>query len=69
MTFGEKIKAVRYKLFLNQKAMAERLNVNYTTICRWERGHHEPNFEAMANFDKLCKENDIVFDGQDIKNQ
>ena len=67
MTFGDKVKAVRYKLFLNQKAMAERMKVSYTTVNRWERGHHDPNFEAMAAFDKLCKENGITFDEKGIK--
>ena len=67
MTFGEKVKAVRYKLFLSQKAMANKLGVYFTTVNRWERGHNEPNFEAMAAFDKLCKENGIVFDENGIK--
>ena len=67
MTFGEKVKAVRYKLFLNQYAMAEKLNVSYSTVNRWERGHYEPNFKAMATFDKFCKENGIVFDEKGIK--
>lgn len=67
MTFGEKVKAVRYKLFLNQNAMAVRLGVSYSTVNRWERGHFEPNFKAMAAFDKFCKDNEIVFDENGIK--
>lgn len=61
MTFGEKVKKARYKLFLSQHAMAERLNVSFSTVNRWERGHSEPNFKAQAEFDKLCKENNISF--------
>lgn len=61
MTFGEKVKAARYKLFLSQQAMAERLNVSFSTVNRWERGRSEPNFKAQAEFDKLCKENNIAF--------
>jgi putative transcriptional regulator len=62
MTFGEKVKAVRLKLFLSQQAMAEKLNVSFSTINRWERGHSKPNFKAQAEFDRLCKENGIEFE-------
>lgn len=61
MTFGEKVKVVRYKLFLSQQAMAELLSVSFSTVNRWERGHSKPNFRAQAEFDKLCKEQNIVF--------
>lgn len=67
MTFGEKVKAVRYKLFLSQHAMAEKLNVNYTTVCRWECGRYKPNFKAMAAFDKVCKEYRLIFDENGLK--
>jgi len=67
MTFGEKVKTVRYKLFLSQMAIADKLNVSYTTVNRWERGHYEPNFRAMAAFDKLCKEHGITFNENGIK--
>lgn len=62
MTFGEKVKAVRHKLFLSQQAMAAKLNVAFTTVNRWERGRTEPNFKAQADFDKLCKDNNIKFE-------
>lgn len=61
MTFGEKVKTARYKLFLSQQAMAEKLGVNFSTVNRWERGRSEPNFKAQAAFDRLCKENGIIF--------
>lgn len=62
MTFGEKVKVVRYRLFLSQQAMAKKLNVSFSTVNRWERGHAEPNFKAQADFDKLCKDNNINFE-------
>lgn len=62
MTFGEKIKAARLKLFLSQQAMAEALGVNFSTLNRWERGHAKPNYKAQAAFDKLCKDNGIKFE-------
>lgn len=62
MTFGEKVKAVRYKLYLTQMAMAEKLGVSYSTVNRWERGHYKPTFRTQALIDKLCNENDIKFE-------
>ena len=67
MTFGEKVKAARYKLFLSQQAMADKLNVSFSTVNRWERGHAEPNFKAQAEFDDLCKKHGIAFDEKGIR--
>jgi putative transcriptional regulator len=62
MTFGEKVKAVRLKLFLSQQAMAKKLNVSFSAVNRWERERAKPNFKAQSEFDKLCKEHDITFE-------
>jgi transcriptional regulator with XRE-family HTH domain len=61
--FGEKVKAVCYKLFLNQEDMARELGVSFSTVNRWERGHHnKPVFKAQAAFDKLCKKHGIILE-------
>lgn len=62
MTFGEKVKAVRLKLHMSQETIARELNVSFSTVNRWESGRCQPNFAALADFDKLCKTNKIVFD-------
>lgn len=62
MTFGEKIKIVRQRLFLSQEAMAKKMNVAFSTLNRWERGHAKPNYKAQAAFDKICKDNGITLD-------
>ena len=62
MTFGEKVKAVRYKLFMSQTDIGKELGVSFSTVNRWERGHYNPNFKAMAAFDKLCKKHNIIFE-------
>lgn len=67
MTFGEKVKALRYKLYMSQTEFAEKLNVNFTTVNRWERGRNKPTFKAQAAIDKLCKEHGIVFDDAEKK--
>ena len=67
MTFGEKVKTLRYKLYLNQTEFADKLGVNFTTVNRWERGRNKPTFKAQAAIDKLCKENGIVSDENSTK--
>lgn len=67
MTFGEKVKAVRLKLFMSQKAFAKEMGVVFTTVNRWENGHRQPNFKAQADFDKLCKKHQIEFTINGIK--
>ena len=62
MTFGDKVKAVRHKLFMSQEDMGEELGVSFSTVNRWERGHFNPNFKAQAAFDRLCKQHGIKFD-------
>lgn len=50
MTYPEKLKYAREKLFLTQGEVAERLGVNTVTVCRWETGKSEPNIKAKKPF-------------------
>lgn len=59
MTFGEKIKIVRERLFLNQEDMAKELGFSVITVSRWERELTKPNFKAKKAFHELCLKNDI----------
>lgn len=59
MTFAEKIKCVREKLFLSQEAMAKELKVSFATVNRWENGKHEPGYPAKKAFHELCIKNNI----------
>lgn len=52
----EKVKALRTKTGLSQKAMAERLGVSLFTVCRWERGHHPPTGLYRKALDDLAIE-------------
>lgn len=62
MTFAEKIKIVRKKLFLSQEALAKELNVSFATVNRWESGKHEPGLVAQKAFYAYCKKNNIVIE-------
>lgn len=59
MTYAEKVKYIREKLFLTQEALAKELGVNITTVNRWEKGHIEPSFPAKKALHELCKKNEI----------
>jgi len=61
MNFGEKIKAVRKKLFLSQEAMAKELGVSFSTLNRWENGKFEPNYTAQKAFHEYCVKNNVIF--------
>lgn len=59
MSFSEFIKEVRSSLKLSQKQLAQALNVNYTTINRWENEHVVPSNLALKSFFDLCENNFI----------
>ena len=51
MTFAENIKQTRQRLFYSQEAFAKELNVNLTTVSRWETGKSKPNISTKYNAD------------------
>ncbi len=60
MTFGEKVKTVRLKMFLSQAKFAKELGVSFATVNRWEKGVCEPSYEAQKAFANFCEKNKIV---------
>lgn len=62
MTFGQKVKRMRYALNLSQKMLADELHVAFATINRWEKMHTEPNFVSKQKIVAFCKANNISFD-------
>ena len=61
MDFKDKLLSVRAKLNLSQSELAEKLNVTYVTICRWECGKVMPTKRAECAFDQFCQDNGITF--------
>jgi ribosome-binding protein aMBF1 (putative translation factor) len=59
MSFSEFVKEVRCNLKLSQQQLAQALNVNYTTINRWENGHVIPSNLAQKSFFEFCQDNFI----------
>ncbi len=60
MTFGEKVKTVRLKMFLSQEKFAKELGVSFATVNRWEKGVCEPNYDAQKAFAEFCQKNELV---------
>ena len=59
MEFSEKVLFVRAKLNLSQTELAEKLNVSFATINRWETGKTKPSKKAIISFRIFCEENNI----------
>ena len=57
------IKQIREHLNMSQTELAERLNVTFATVNRWENGRAFPNKLAQTKLFEICKENDVpVYD-------
>ena len=59
MEFPEFVKIVRQNLKFSQQQLATALNVNFTTINRWENGHVVPSNLALKSFYEFCQNNFI----------
>ena len=62
MDFKDKLIYVRAKLNLSQVELAEKLNVSFPTISRWENGKTRPTKKSLVAFNVFCKENNIVWE-------
>ena len=57
------IKQIRENLNMSQTELAEKLNVTFATVNRWENGRAVPNKLAQTKLYEICKENDVpVYD-------
>lgn len=59
MTFSEYVRRVRRSLDMSQHKLAKELNVNYTTINRWENKHVTPSNLARKSFIDFCAAREI----------
>ena len=53
------ILALRVKMNISQQQLGELLGVSFSTVNRWEKGHHEPTLLAKERLKNLFKENGI----------
>lgn len=63
MNYPEIIKKLRTKLLVTQTELAELLGCSFSSVNRWEKGHHEPTMKAKRKIMQLCRENNIEVEG------
>ena len=62
MRFAENVKQMRQRLFFSQEAFAKELNVNLTTVSRWETGKSKPNMSTMRQIKEFCEKNNADYE-------
>lgn len=61
--FAENLKRIRLESGLSQKALADKLNVNFRTISAWEKSICEPSLEMLVKIAEFFNETieDLLF--------
>lgn len=59
MNWPKIIKTIREKLFITQSELADKIEVSFASVNRWEQGHHEPTMKAKRKLAEICKEHNI----------
>lgn len=56
MNWSKIIKAIRAKMFITQTELAEKIDVSFASVNRWEQGYHEPTMKAKRKLAQICRE-------------
>lgn len=56
MNWPKIIKAIRAKMYITQTELAEKIDVSFASVNRWEQGHHEPTMKAKRKLAQICRE-------------
>ena len=59
------IRKLRAKLNISQTELAAILGVSFTSVNRWEKGHHQPTVIAKEKLKELFMKNDIKFEEEE----
>ncbi len=62
MTFADKVKHVRMKLYLSQAQLAKEIGVSFATVNRWESKGIEPQIVSLGRFNDFCERHGITFE-------
>ncbi len=66
MNYAKAILKLRVKLNLSQQQLGELLGVSFSTVNRWEKGHHEPTVLIKERLKDMFIENDIKLEKVDF---
>ena len=61
MSLAQEIKMIRQKALLTQTQFAEKLNVSFTSVNRWETDKAKPNVTAMKKIKDFCAQNNLEY--------
>lgn len=59
MNYSKLIIALRAELNLTQQQLADKLNVSFATVNRWENGKRAPSKRYIYLLEELCAKNNI----------
>ena len=59
MDYQRLVIELRKKLILSRQELADLLGVSFSSVNRWEKGHHEPTIKIKRKIIELCKQNNI----------
>ena len=59
------IRRLRAKLNISQTELAAILGFSFTSVNRWEKGHHQPTVIAKEKLRELFIENNIRFEEEE----
>ncbi len=62
MEFHKQLLFVRAKLNLSQGELANKLNVSFATVSRWENNKSVPTKKAQMVFEQFCCKEGITFE-------
>ena len=68
MTFADKVKFVRMKLYLSQAQLAKEIGVSFATVNRWESKGIAPQLVSLARFNDFFEKRGVVFENTNIMN-
>ncbi len=60
INYSELILKLRVKLNISQQQLGEILGVSFSTVNRWEKGHHEPTLLAKERLKELFLKYGII---------
>jgi len=62
MTFAEKVKYARLKLYMSQETFAKEIGVSFATVNRWESKELPPRLVSQKLFYDYCDKKKIKFE-------
>lgn len=63
MSISYEVKRIRQVALMSQEDFAQKLQVSFSTVSRWENGKGKPSLSAMKALKSFCEQNHIPYEG------